>query len=78
MKSEEKNNSIEALRSAALKAIKFGYLDLAAQIMFVAETLGRSDEENLVELPPTVLTFRKNSSNPANGPHLMPLKTRHS
>jgi hypothetical protein len=63
MKSEEKKKSIEALRSAALKAIKFGYLDLASQVMFVAETLERSNEDRLVELPPTVLTFKKDAAN---------------
>jgi hydroxymethylpyrimidine/phosphomethylpyrimidine kinase len=63
MKSEEKKKSIEALRAAALKAIKFGYLDLASQVMFVAETLERSNEEILVDLPPTVLTFKKDAAN---------------
>jgi hypothetical protein len=63
MKSEEKKKSIEALRAAALKAIKFGYLDLASQVMFVAETLERSKEDKLLELPPTVLTFKKDAAN---------------
>jgi hypothetical protein len=63
MKSEEKKKSIEALRAAALKAIKFGYLDLASQVMFVAETLERSEDETLIELPPTVLTFKKDAAN---------------
>jgi hypothetical protein len=63
MKSEEKKKSIEALRAAALKAIKFGYLDLASQVMFVAETLERSKGDKLVELPPTVLTFKKDAAN---------------
>jgi hypothetical protein len=63
MKSEEKKKSIEALRAAALKAIKFGYLDLASQVMFVAETLERSKDDRLVELPPTVLTFKKDAAN---------------
>jgi hypothetical protein len=63
MKSEEKKKSIEALRAAALKAIKFGYLDLASQVMFVAETLERSNEDMLVDLPPTILTFKKDAAN---------------
>ena len=63
MTDQEKRNSIEALRSAALKAIKLNYLDLAAQIMYVAETLERSNGDNLVELPPMVLTMKRNVAN---------------
>ncbi|HEY9684820.1 MAG TPA: hypothetical protein V6C86_24800 [Oculatellaceae cyanobacterium] len=63
MTEQEKQKSIEALRSAALKAIKLGYLDLASQIMYVAETLERSKEGNLVELPPMVLTMKRNVAN---------------
>ena len=62
MKSEEKKKSVEALRAAALKAIKFGYLDLASQVMFVAETLERSEDNQLAELPTTVLPFKKNAA----------------
>jgi hypothetical protein len=63
MTETEKRKSIEALRSAALKAIKLGYLDLASQIMFVAETLERSNDSNLVELPPMVLTMKRDVAN---------------
>ena len=59
MNKEEKKKSIDALESAALKAIKMGYLDLAAQIMFVAETVNRSDENKVVDLPPVIFTMRR-------------------
>jgi hypothetical protein len=54
--------SIAALRAAALKAIRFGYLDLASQIMFVSETLERSGVDNLIELPPTLLTLKRDTA----------------
>lgn len=63
MTEQEKQKSIEALRSAAIKAIKLGYLDLASQIMYVAETLERSNDGKLVELPPMVLTMKRNIAN---------------
>ena len=63
MTNEEKHKSLRALESAAIKAIRMGYLDLASQIMFVAETLARSDEDNVIELPPVVLTMKRDIAN---------------
>ena len=63
MTPEEKQTSLDALQNAALKAIRFGYLDLASQIMFVAETLERSSEENLVNLPTVVLSLKRDATN---------------
>jgi hypothetical protein len=63
MTQEEKQKSIDALQHAALKAIRFGYLDLASQIMFVAETLERNSEDNLVNLPVVVLSLKRDAAN---------------
>ena len=62
MNKDEKDKSIEALRTTALKAIRFGYLDLAAQLMFIAETLERCSPGNLIELPPTDLTLKRDTA----------------
>ena len=59
---DEIQASLAVLRSVALKSIKLGYLDLAAQIMFIAETLERYDKNNLVELPHTVLEIRRDTA----------------
>ena len=60
---EAKQKSLDALESAALKAIRLGYLDLASQIMFVAEMLALNDKDNVVELPPIVLTMKRDVAN---------------